>query len=56
MVHLLEIQKKALKNNNYGPSFEKFKEALSYASDFSIITARGNPPKAIKDAIKINNR
>ena len=45
--------KKALKNNNYGPSFEKFKEALSYASDFSIITARGNPPKAIKDAIKI---
>ena len=45
--------KESLKKNNYGPSFDKFKEALSYASDFSIITARGNPPKAIKEAIKI---
>ena len=43
----------ALQNNQYGPSFEKFKEALSYASDFSIITARGNPPNAMKEAIKI---
>ena len=45
--------KEALSKKKYGPSFDKFKEALSYASDFSIITARGNPPKAIKDAIKI---
>ena len=45
--------KESLKNNKYGPSFDKFKEALSYGSDFSIITARGNPPNAIKDAIKI---
>ena len=45
--------KDALKKKSYGPSFEKFIEALSYASDFSIITARGNPPQAIKDAIQI---
>jgi len=45
--------KEALDRRKLGPSFEKFKEALSYASDFSIITARGNPPAAIKEAIKI---
>jgi len=45
--------KESLSKKKYGPSFDKFKESLSYASDFSIITARGNPPKAIKDAIKI---
>ena len=43
----------ALNNRSLGPSFDKFKEALSYGSDFSIITARGNPPAAIKEAIKI---
>ena len=45
--------KEALKKKGFGPSFDKFREALSYGSDFSIITARGNPPQAIKDAIKI---
>ena len=45
--------KEALSKNQFGPSFNKFIEALSYASDFSIITARGNPPEAIKDAIKL---
>ena len=45
--------KEALNKKLYGPSFGKFIEALSYGSDFSIITARGNPPQAIKDAIQI---
>jgi len=45
--------REAIKKKSYGPSFDKFIEALSYASDFSIITARGNPPQAIKDAIQI---
>ena len=49
----LSDTKEALSKNAFGPSFEKFREALSYASDFSIITARGNPPQAIKDAIKL---
>ena len=49
----LKDTKEALDKQSFGPSFEKFKEALSYGSDFSIITARGNPPNAIKDAIKI---
>ena len=43
----------ALRKQAFGPSFDKFKEALCYGSDFSIITARGNPPQAIKDTIKI---
>jgi hypothetical protein len=45
--------KEALNKKLYGPSFGKFIEALSYANDFSIITARGNPPTAIKDGIQI---
>ena len=43
----------ALDNRRYGPSFNKFKEALISGSDFSIITARSNPPRAIKDGIKL---
>ena len=45
--------KEALDNRRYGPSFNKFKEALISGSDFSIITARSNPPRAIKDGIKL---
>lgn len=45
--------KEALRKKSFGPSFGKFKEALLYGNDFSIITARGNPPKAIKDGIKL---
>lgn len=45
--------KEALRKKSFGPSFDKFKEALLYGNDFSIITARGNPPKAIKDGIKV---
>ena len=43
----------SLSYNKYGPSFNKFKEALISGSDFSIITARSNPPQAIKDGIKL---
>jgi len=43
----------AIHYRNYGPSFQKFKEALKTGSDFSIITARSNSPQAIKDGIKI---
>ncbi len=49
----LKDTKEALKKKSFGPSFDKFIEALVYGSDFSIITARGNPPIAIKDAIKV---
>ena len=47
----------SLSYRRYGPSFKKFKEALISGSDFSIITARSNPPQAIKEGIKliINN-
>lgn len=43
----------ALDSRSYGPSFNKFKEALISGSDFSIITARSNPPRAIKEGIKL---
>jgi hypothetical protein len=49
----IEDTKRALTNRSYGPSFVKFKEALISGSDFSIITARSNPPKAIKEGIKL---
>jgi hypothetical protein len=49
----IEDTKSALYQNNMGPSFQKFKEALISGSDFSIITARSNPPQAIKEGIKV---
>tara|TARA_R110001599_G_scaffold121192_3_gene292508 strand:+ start:270 stop:1091 length:822 start_codon:yes stop_codon:yes gene_type:complete len=45
--------KKAIEDGSYGPSFSKFKEALKYGNDFSIITARGQSPKALKDGTKV---
>jgi hypothetical protein len=44
---------KAVKNNRFSPSFEKFKETLIYANPFSIITARGHSPKVIKKGVKL---
>ena len=44
---------KAVRNNSYGPSFDKFKEALMYGNDFSIITARGQSPKALRDGTRL---
>lgn len=49
----LKDTKEAINKKSFGPIFDKFIEALIYGSDFSIITARGNPPNAIKDAIKL---
>ena len=49
----IEDTKRALYQNKMGPSFQKFKEALISGSDFSIITARSNPPQAIKEGIKV---
>lgn len=49
----IEDTKKALSYNRLGPSFQKFREALISGSDFSIITARSNPPQAIKEGIKV---
>jgi len=45
--------KESLRKKSFGPSFNKFIEALMYGNDFSIITARGNPPNAIKEGIKV---
>ena len=45
--------KKAIEDGSYGPSFSKFKEALKYGNDFSIITARGQSPKALKDGTEV---
>jgi hypothetical protein len=45
--------REAVKQGSYGPSFDKFKEALIYGNDFSIITARGNSPKALRDGVQL---
>ena len=45
--------KKAIENKKFAPSFEKFKESLIYANPFSIITARGTPPHAIKEGVRL---
>jgi|LakMenE18May11ns_1017448.scaffolds.fasta_scaffold9959497_14 hypothetical protein len=47
----------SIKNNNFGPVYNKFITALVNGHDFAIITARGHSPKIIKDGIKliINN-
>lgn len=42
----------AIKNKEYGPSFEDFKEALINGSDFSIITARGVTKQTLIGGIK----
>jgi len=45
--------KKAIDNKKFAPSFEKFKESLMYVNPFSIITARGTPPHAIKEGVRL---
>jgi hypothetical protein len=49
----IDDTKIAIRRKKFGPSFKKFKEALMYGNDFSIITARGNPPQAIKEGVKV---
>lgn len=43
----------AINDQRFGPSYDKFKKSLINIDDFSIITARGNPIKALKDGIKV---
>jgi hypothetical protein len=42
----------ALKNKNYGPSWDKFIQCLTSGSIFAIITARGHEPDTIRDAVE----
>jgi hypothetical protein len=41
----------AIENEEFAPSFEKFKEALLHANPISIITARGHTPKALREGM-----
>jgi len=49
---LTDLQQ-ALSNNSFAPSFEKFKEALIYASPISIITARGHTSETLKKGVEL---
>jgi hypothetical protein len=50
---VIKDAKEAIETKQFSPYFEKFKEALLFGNDFSIITARGNPPDSIKETIKM---
>jgi len=50
---MISDARKAIESGSFAPYFGKFKEALLYGNDFSIITARGNPPKSIRETIKM---
>ena len=41
----------ALDGEKYGPSYEKFIEAIEYVHPFSIITARGHSPGALRKGV-----
>lgn len=45
--------KKAIHNESFAPSFDKFKEALINSNPFAINTARGHHPNTIKGGVKI---
>ena len=45
--------KTALDNDSFAPSFNKFKEALTYASPISIITARGHQPITLRKGMDL---
>lgn len=49
----LEDVKKAINNNEFAPSADKFKEALIYANTFAINTARGHNPFILKMGVKL---
>jgi len=44
---------KALTDNSYAPSFDKFKEALIYGNPISIITARGHKPETLRKGMDL---
>tara|TARA_R110002153_G_scaffold272235_1_gene440700 strand:- start:263 stop:1123 length:861 start_codon:yes stop_codon:yes gene_type:complete len=45
--------KKAIHNNDFAPSADKFKEALIHANPFGINTARGHKPEIIRDGVRL---
>ena len=45
----IEDIRKSLADGNYGPSYDKFIEAVNYVHPFSIITARGHSPGALRN-------
>eukprot|EP01050_Picozoa_sp_SAG11_P000003 SAG11_NODE_1_length_64905_cov_182.268355_3_plen_287_part_00 len=45
--------KKALGEESFAPSFDKFKEALIYANPISIITARGHQPITLRKGMDL---
>lgn len=49
----IEDAKKAIHNNQFAPSADKFKEALIYANPFGINTARGHKPEVLRDGVKL---
>jgi hypothetical protein len=48
----IEDVKKALSNNDLGPSWDKFVTCLKEGAIFSIITARGHEPQTIRGAVE----
>jgi hypothetical protein len=49
----IEDTKKAIHNNSFAPSANKFKEALIHANPFGINTARGHKPNILRDGVRI---
>ena len=49
----LKDAEKAIHNGSFAPSYKKFIEALTYANQFAINTARGHSPETIKKGVKL---
>jgi hypothetical protein len=49
----IEDVKKAIHQNKFAPSADKFKEALINSRTFAINTARGHKPNTLKEGVKI---
>jgi hypothetical protein len=49
----IEDIKKAIHNDNFAPSADKFKEALINANPFGINTARGHKSKILRDGVRL---
>jgi hypothetical protein len=49
----IEDVKKAIHNNKFAPSADKFTEALVNANPFGINTARGHKPEILKEGVKL---
>jgi hypothetical protein len=49
----IEDIKKAIHNNNFAPSADKFKEALINVNPFGINTARGHKPEILRDGVRL---